>query len=82
MAHYPWSIYRVRANQGALCIVLRLQVRELVRYTRQRAADESATPALSYSVATVRRVAAAGMGDRACVDLACLLQVGVGAAAP
>ncbi|KAG2445109.1 hypothetical protein HYH02_008976 [Chlamydomonas schloesseri] len=57
------------------------QVRELVSYVRQRAAEEGGGAGgsrLPYQAARVTAVTSLGMGDRACVDLAGLLQPGEG----
>ncbi|KAG2491204.1 hypothetical protein HYH03_010414 [Edaphochlamys debaryana] len=56
------------------------QVRELVSYVSRRAASESDSPAnrLPYIAAEVTAVRALGVGDRACVDLASLMQPGEG----
>jgi hypothetical protein len=47
-----------------------------MRYVAERA--EQGAARLRYAAATVARVRALGMGDRACVDLACLLGPGEG----
>mgnify|MGYP001807449378 CR=1 FL=1 len=54
-----------------------MQVRELVSYVRRRAAEESGGAAARHAYQSARVVAVRplGMGDRACVDLAGLLQV-------
>ncbi|GLC61261.1 hypothetical protein PLESTB_001737000 [Pleodorina starrii] len=56
------------------------QVRTLVSYVARRAAEESGGPdaRLHYRVATVAAVRPLGVGDRACVDLAGLMQPGEG----
>ncbi|PNH07549.1 3-dehydroquinate synthase [Tetrabaena socialis] len=57
------------------------EVRALSRYVERRAAEESAgasSGGLRYQAALVTAVRPLGMGDRACVDLACLLQPGEG----
>lgn len=53
------------------------QVRQLAAYVRERNRDRSASR-LRYEAATVTRVEAVGMGDRACVDLACMMVPGEG----
>ena len=49
-----------------------------MRYVQQRAREEGGAAGLVYEVAHVTRVVSLGMGDRACVDLACLLHPGEG----
>lgn len=53
-----------------------VQVRQLAAYLAQRASQRAQR--LQYTPATVTRVAAVGMGDRACVDLASMLVPGEG----
>ncbi|KAG2430798.1 hypothetical protein HXX76_009774 [Chlamydomonas incerta] len=71
-------------QEGTAGVLLRTddpaQVRELVSYVRRRAAEEAggAGSALGYQSARVTAVRSLGMGDRACVDLAGLLQPGEG----
>ncbi|GIL45347.1 hypothetical protein Vafri_2610 [Volvox africanus] len=57
-----------------------VQVRNLLTYVSRRAAEESGHPdaMLHYSVAKVVGVRQLGLGDRACVDLAGLMQPGEG----
>ncbi|GIL94034.1 hypothetical protein Vretimale_370 [Volvox reticuliferus] len=57
-----------------------VQVRNLLSYVSRRAAEESGHPdaLLHYSVAKVVGVRQLGLGDRACVDLAGLMQPGEG----